>query len=49
MTFANWGCERALQCDVVTLYAVDGLVGDDGAAVFEAWGYVDGFPFDWYL
>lgn len=47
MAFADRGGEGAFESDVVAGYTGDGFVGDDGLAVFEGRGDVDGFPFDW--
>lgn len=49
VTLSNGRSERALESDVVALHARDGLVGDDGLAVLEAGGDVDGLPLDGHV
>ncbi len=46
MAFADGGGEGPLEGDGVAGDGGDGGVGDDGFAVLERRGDVDGFPFD---
>jgi hypothetical protein len=46
VALADGCCERTFESDVVSVNAVNGLVGNDGLAVFEGRCDIDGLPLD---
>ena len=46
VAFANGSSKRAFKGDVVPLYRLNRLVGDDSATVLEAGSYIDRLPLD---